>query len=149
MGGFSPTTGTNWTPATCGTITLIQTLRTTCSGLGMTRWIEYSCFKIGTCFDFISLQVLYDKVEDGKLVNFDPSALAPLISQYLTQPKPRSFLYQNWTTSGHAWITFCAQGKHDTIPWRSWTSIWTSWQLSEEILQEPPQAPVYQQVSGY
>jgi len=34
-------------------------------------------------------KVLYDKVEDGKLVNFDPSALAPLISQYLTQPKPR------------------------------------------------------------
>ena len=35
------------------------------------------------------MQVLYDKVEDGKLINFDPSALAPLISQYLTQPKPR------------------------------------------------------------
>ena len=40
-------------------------------------------------FSSIFLQVLYEKVEDGKLVNFDPSALAPLISQYLTEPKPR------------------------------------------------------------
>ena len=35
------------------------------------------------------MQVLYEKVEDGKLVNYDPSALAPLISQYLTEPRPR------------------------------------------------------------
>ena len=41
MGELSPTTGTNWTPATCGTITLIQTLKTMCSGLGTTRWTKY------------------------------------------------------------------------------------------------------------
>ena len=34
-------------------------------------------------------QVLYEKVENGKLVNFDPTALEPLIAQYLTQPQER------------------------------------------------------------
>ena len=43
------------------------------------------------------MQVLYEKVEDGKLVNFDPSALAPLISQYLTEPKQRFHSKLNYT----------------------------------------------------
>jgi len=34
-------------------------------------------------------KVLYEKVENGKLVNFDPTALEPLIAQYLTQPQER------------------------------------------------------------
>merc|ERR1712107_927493 len=37
-------------------------------------------------------KLLYERVEDGKLVNFDPSALEPLIGQYLTQPEPREDL---------------------------------------------------------
>ena len=41
-------------------------------------------------------QLLYEGVEDGKLVNFDPSALEPLIVQYLTKPEPRCVGLKFW-----------------------------------------------------
>lgn len=92
------------------------------------------------------MQVLYEKVEDGKLVNFDPSALAPLISQYLTEPKPRFRPKLNYI--GTTVIIFYGQGKFDTIPWRCGPGIPTSGHLPEEILPGHPQASVYQQVSA-
>jgi len=35
--------------------------------------------------------LLYDKIEDGKLTNFDPDCLKPLIKMYLNKPKVRSY----------------------------------------------------------
>jgi len=35
---------------------------------------------------------LYDKIEDGKLVNFDPDCLRPLIKMYLNKPEERGYL---------------------------------------------------------
>ena len=97
-------------------------------------------------FSSIFLQVLYEKVEDGKLVNFDPSALAPLISQYLTEPKPRFRPKLNYI--GTTVIIVYGQGKFDTIPWRCGPGIPTSGHLPEEIPPGHPQASVYQQVSA-
>ena len=34
-------------------------------------------------------RALYTKVEDGKLLGFDPAVLEPLVRMYLRQPQPR------------------------------------------------------------
>ena len=63
-------------------------------------------------------QVLYEKVENGKLVNFDPTALEPLIAQYLTQPQERLGVFLLHHKSKARNISFHLQEKYDPIPWR-------------------------------